>query len=104
MDIDIDYLGQTIENAIANGMRTGAQMAFGEGGVSPIVTANMPPPIDLRDFFAGCVMAGLLGGRTLGKEEVYAHNLSRHEYCYAQADHLLAARKTKTPDDETPHA
>lgn len=92
MDIDYDYLGQTIENAIANGMQNGAQMAFGEHGVSPVVTVNMPPILDLRDFFAGCALVGILGAEAGRSKITLPDGQTRQEFCYDQADQMLLAK------------
>ncbi|MFZ2875450.1 MAG: hypothetical protein WAZ94_13335 [Phycisphaerales bacterium] len=72
--------------------------ALSEKGVVEIRAAyDALAPIVLRDYFAGCALTGILGGRTMPldrAEEGSEHAMSISAYIIADA--MLEARKART--------
>lgn len=84
----IQYLRDCIQEAIGVGMRDG----FASQEKQPPVTVTLPKPIELRDFFAGCALAGWCSqesGTIKGDAEA----------AYEAADAMLLARGTITAQD-----
>ena len=85
---EIQMLQQGIQTAIADGMRDGF-----EAMEKPTpVTVTLPKPIELRDFFAGCALAGLTS-HVEGSIEMDC------EAAYKAADLMLMERQGITAQD-----
>ena len=89
----IQYLRDCIQEAIGVGMRDG----FASQEKQAPVEVHMPKPIEVRDFFAGCALIGIVS-----RHEPLRNNTS--EICYELADAMLLTNTGQTPESADPHA